>query len=49
VVFFAEVKLVDGVTGIQGAELSLHLHLHVVVEIGVATDVKIAWDLLHGE
>ena len=48
-VFFAEVKLVDGVAGIQGAELSLHLHLHVVVEIGVATDVEIARDLLHGE
>ena len=48
-VFFAEVKLVDGVTGIQGAELSLHLHLHVVVEIGVATDVEISRDLLHGE
>lgn len=48
-VFFAEIKLVDGVSGIEGAEVSFHLHLHVVVEIGMAANVEITWDLLYGE
>lgn len=46
---FAEVELVDDVTGIEGGDQSLRFHLHVVVEVCMTADVEIARYFLHSE
>lgn len=49
VVFASEVQFVYTMAHIELLEESLYFGLHVLVHVGVAADVKVAWDLLDSE